>query len=236
MSDLRYRLVVLTHGAHDTLTDTLQAFADHVTPEPYEIVVHSDGRIGAARAYALAATFGPDFCRRWVLSQDDVQEGFCGATRQAWLEGAAPGVDYVFYLEHDFIVTRHVDLGPLAAELDDDHRLAQMSLMRNPVSADEQRAGGLYESRKDAFTPRGLLGQELIGMAPTEWLEHRIYVTTNPCLMRQQFMAGNPWPAYTDQCEGRFGIDLLGRGYHFGVWGDGQPWVQHVGLRDGHSY
>lgn len=232
---LAYRLVVLTHGAKDTLTAALQSFADRVTPQPYEVVIHADGSIAADRAYELAGTFGRDFSKRWVLSQDDEQQGFCGATRQAWCEGAAPGVDHVFYLEHDFIVTRHVDLAALAAELDRDHRIGQMSLMRNPVSPDEQRAGGLYEHRRDDFTPRGPMDQEIVGLTVPTWLEHRAYVTTNPSLMRREFMAGNPWPDYPDQCEGRFGLDLIGRGYRFGVWGDGTPWVEHVGYRDGNG-
>ena len=57
--------------------------------------------------------------------------------------------------------------------------------------------------------------------------------TTNPSLMRRQFMAENPWPAEYDQrCEGLFGIDLRERGYSFGAWGSGEPWVRHLGRRD----
>lgn len=194
---MKYRLICLTHGEnHEVLARTLASFADRVQPEPTDR----------------------------VLIRDEPAGGFCVASGRAWDAAITEGVNYVFWLEHDFIFQRHVDLRTLAEKLEADTQLAQMSLMRTASSVDEMNAGGLYELRKGEYEERG------------GWLEHRSYFTTTPSLMRRQFMVENRWPTYPSGCEGRFGIDLLARGYTFGVWGDGQPWVEHIGQRTGFGY
>lgn len=238
MTDFSYRLVVLTHAAGGgTLADALAAFEEHASPAPVEVLVVVDGPEFGYVAEALKG--------RWqdavlvVIHPAAKQGGFCAATRRAWaLAAQGPGPLHVFYLEHDFLLTRGVHLADLAVALDMNPRLAQMALMRNAVNEQEKAAGGLFESRRDEY-------QEKLAAFPVPdhprgplqgWLEHRSYLTTNPSLMRRSFMQEHSWPAYDSECEGRFGIDLVQAGYSFGVWGVGEPWCAHAGVRSGYGY
>lgn len=217
--------MVLTHGDGEPLAASLTAFYRHVTPEPTEVRIVHDGPVRMRRM--------EDALRAAPRAEVETipRSGFCGATAymweraaEMWERGTGLAVDYVFWLEHDFEVTRDVDLTDLSEVLDRQPMIAQMSLMRDAVNADEIEAGGLYELRRDEFVPRD------------SWLDHASYMTTNPSLMRRQFMADNPWPEYPEECEGLFSIDLAARGYRFGVWGDGSPWCRHTGKRTGFGY
>lgn len=230
---MRYHLAVLTHGPDGAHLDaTLSAFRQHVTPAPASATLFADGADALPRAYeaAKAANWA-----NWVVDSFDRPRGFCAATRELWQEAAhfdGAGADYVFWLEHDFEILRPVHLRDVALVLDGVPQLAQMALMRDAVNDHEKAAGGLYESRPGQYTQRHT---DAFGV-PLPWLHHRAYLTTNPSLMRRDFMVENPWPDIPEFCEGRFGIQLVEAGYTFGVWGDGKPWCRHIGLRDGFGY
>lgn len=233
-SPLDYRLAILTHGRADTLARTVASFAKNVTPAPSDVVIHSDGGNPGGVIHSVARAH-PEWS--WTLSESFLQRGFCQATRELWREASARGTDYVFWLEHDFEIARHVDLTQLAAVVDAEPRVAQMALMRDASNSDERRAGGLYEHRLDQYTQRrGDVDREHRPPALVHWLDHASYFTTNPSLMTRAFMADNPWPAYADDCEGLFSIDLSARGYRYGAWGEGEPWCHHIGQRDGSGY
>lgn len=237
MSDLSYRLVVLTHGDSSTLTAALAAFDEHVTPRPAETILVYDGAEPSepVRDY-IRAREGNSY---WSLTHGPL--GFCGATAYAWSLGAELGVEYAFYLEGDFEVCRPVDLGDLAGVLAADHTVAQMALMRDAANEREKAAGGLFESRPGEYEKRfpfrfeQVAGQNHIADVNT-WLAHRSYFTTNPSLMLRQFIAANPWPDHTHFCEGKFGIELLAKGYSFGAWGDGSVYARHTGVRTRTGY
>lgn len=232
MTDFSYRLVVLTHGASSTLEACLRSFSENATPAPAETVIVVDGPSGSeglARAWAYWADQEGDA----EIRDSPTQQGFCKATARAWAEGAKPGVDYVFYLEHDFEFNRAVDLQAMAAVLDRHPELAQMVCLRQAVNEQELAAGGLMEARDGEFTPRSTLGYP--------WASYSSFFSTNPSLMTREFMAAHPFPTeHEAQCEGLFGWDLRELGYSFGMWtrvGD-EPLVNHIGVRDGsgHSY
>lgn len=240
---MKYVLVALTHGAAEPLADTLASFRTHVQPAPEVLYLHGDGEQAQGATYEWATSHAwPGMLMSLGGSYEP--EGFCAATRESWLTVAAfPDVDYVFWLEHDFRFLRHVDLADLAALLDANPRLAQVALMRDAVNEQERAAGGLFESRPGQYEPRDVktfydpIGEGLVrGWDVATWLEQKAYFSTNPSLMRRAFMAENPWPVYGSECEGKFGIDLLARGYTFGVYGSGEPWVEHVGVRTGSGY
>jgi hypothetical protein len=231
---MNYRLVILTHGdPRKTLPLAAEAFHAHAIPEPMDVVIVRDGPASDVLGGVVAEMpwQSPPRCLTGHA------EGFCAATARAWREGSRGDADYVFYLEHDFVLTRDVDLAKLAYVLDSDRDLSQMALVRNAVNPHEIAAGGLVKSRPGAYAliqtsvpaPEGFT----LGVS---WLSHLDYFTTNPSLMRCAFMAENPWPSYSSECEGRFGIDLLERGYYFGAWGMGETWCRHIGVRDGFGY
>lgn len=234
---MRYRLVVLTHGTDGRfLEESLDSFFEHVRPDPVEVYLHGDGEAAQERCYDLATKrlrgMGDDV----VLGGTHEQKGFCGSCGEVWDEATAPDVDFVFWLEHDFLFTRQVDLVPIGNVLEGCPELAQMAFMRGPANADEHAAGGLYNRYRDRYSLRH--GWPYVPGAESGYpfLRHRVYFTTNPSLMRREFMETNPWPDDPRECEGRFGLRLIANGYKFGVWGEGEQWVNHIGVRTGHGY
>lgn len=228
MPELKYRLVVLTHGEDKTLSRTLESFQAYVSPLPTEWAVHADGSQGRKAAHA------------WANEQDDgqiwhhfsgswTQEGFCTATQKAWHLARKPGVEFVFWLEHDFEFTKKLELGDLATVLDSDPLLLQMALYREPVNADEQRYGGYLQQHEGAYRAAEANGYR--------WFETQRNWTTNPSLIPRRVTNEFEWPL-RDQCEGHFGFDVKGLEPNaiFGIWGDGEPWCRHIGERTGYGY
>lgn len=238
---MRYRVACLTHGDAETLERTLDSFIENVTPEPYDWIILQDGPgewtipdpfIGYAGGWDEQVGFCEATRRLWKVTSQGKQHEFDGRGSAFYIRPPAP--PYVFWLEHDFVFTRQLDLEPLAAQLDADPSLAQMSLMRGPVNEKEMRAGGLFESRPGEYDLEFTNFLDRSEAYP--WLRHHSYFTTNPMLMRTEFMVENEWPDYDEQCEGRFGLDLMDRGYSSGVWGSGEVWVEHIGTRSGINY
>lgn len=225
---MNYRLIVLTHGDAPTLELALSSFRANVRPAPSSAFLHVDGA-DSGRAHALI--------RRdpwpWMMEEPCWPEGFCRACEAGWRYAAADaGHDYVFWLEHDFVFTRLVDLEELARTLAGDRLLAQVALPRQAVNAEEEEAGGLVAR----YAALGAM-EEVGSFDGRSWLEHSAYWTTNPSLFRRELAAEQPWPA-GPECEGKLGIQLRDAGYRFAVWGEltDDPWVQHVGVRSGHGY
>lgn len=221
---MRYRLIVLTHDGDKTtpmLLDTLGSFEEMVTPKPTHRVLIEDG----PRKEGIEEWHGS---RIW----GNVPGGFCQACELGWMEAAHPGVDYVFWLEHDFLFRRPVDLRELALGLSQNPLVSQMSLMRQAVNEREIRAGGVVGSLggEGGFAPRFVQGDRR-----SMFLEQGIYWTTNPSLFPRKLAVEQPWPSGPN-CEGKLTIQLRQEGYSFGVWGSGEPWVSHVGERTGHGY
>lgn len=217
---MKYLLVVLTHGDNAYCLDrTITSFQEHVRPAPAQRLVVQDGPC------ALPPLIEGDD-NEWACFTIPKATGFCAAVGVAWQTAQLYQPDYVFWLEHDFVFTRDVDVNAMRTILDGDHSLAQVSLMRGPATQPEEDAGGVVED----IRRRGFGVSEYAG-----WLRHKAYFTTNPSLMRGQFMRDNPWQTRAE-CEGRYGVDLVGKGYSFGVLGHGEPWVEHIGVRTGMGY
>lgn len=195
---MRYTLAMLTHGSHDEWVGrTLTSFLDNVRPLPSNFVFH----------------------------RDEAGEGFSQATARLWQKASETHSGYVFWLEHDFVVTRPIRLWPLAQTLDLNPHLAQLALYRDPVTAEEQQAGGYMRLKSDLFEKR------------SGWYEQRSWWTTNPSLMRTDTLRWHPWPPVPD-CEVEAAKLALAfdPSIRFGVWGDGRTHVRHIGHRDGTGY
>lgn len=121
---MRYRLVVLTHGESATLRDTLASYMENVTPEPVETRLVYDGNPLRMNPDLNGLRFPPPLTLHHPMQGDtgtDWSEGFCKASRRAWDAACSDAVqpaEYAFWLEHDFMFTRPVDLMPLADVLD----------------------------------------------------------------------------------------------------------------------
>jgi hypothetical protein len=216
---LRYALALLTHGDNaDVLERTVRSFDSQVSPPPVTRFLFKDG----------PSWLPPLSPYPWEVTGTVSNQGFCTATRALWamVTLSRARFDYVFWMEHDFEFKRTVDLTGLAVALDENVRLAQMSLLRDAVNPDESENGGVigkHVKRGEKFVSCG------------RYLEHSSYFTTTPNLMTREFMSENQPPA-GPECEGKFGADLRAKEYTFGIWGDGTPWVTHIGRRNGTGY
>lgn len=241
---MNYRLVVLTHGQDMApIMETLKSYPKYVSPPPTKIAIVHDGQYLTDPLLLIARSMGAA-----ITTTPSGPVGFCGATKRSWeigvgidpIEGGMEEdpPDFYFHLEHDFRFERHVDLGLMAQVLEGDHSLAQMSLRRDETP-DERFQEGIFGHPHELFEERDhILGVPIQDNLVSPYLVQSIYFTTNPSLMRRQFMVENPWPDYADQCEGRFSIDLRERGYKFGIWGgrEDPPAVTHIGRRDRHGF
>lgn len=241
MSRLRYRVACLTHGEdEEVLRRTLQSFEEHVTPQPLDWIIAQDG----PGYWTIPEKFSGYAGQPWVG-----QVGFCEATRRLWEmasksrelnygeRGQAFYIpdppEFIFWLEHDFEFVRPLDLTPLAMQLNLDHTLSQMALMRGPVNSEEEEVGGLIGKHADEWE------QDWTNF-PTSSEAHPFlrwrHFTTNPSLMRTAFMREEEWPTAPGECEGLFGLRLADSGYRGAVWGAGEVWVEHTGTRTGRGY
>lgn len=217
---MKYVLAVLTHGDNAEMLDGLMhSFAAHVSPAPAACLVVQDG----------PCALPPFSSLNWTCVTLEEQQGFCHATNSMWAAATelanSNDANYVFWLEHDFRFRRAVDVRAMRTVLNSSETIAQVSLMRQSCNTVETEAGGVVQATRERgylFAPRCNLN--------VKWLQHSAYWTTNPSLMRVEFMNRNPWPT-EPQCEGRFGIDLISRGYNFAILGDGTPWIEHIGVR-----
>lgn len=248
-TDFSYRLVVLTHGDSEPLPRTLESFRRMVTPMPTSKRLHVDAALPDGCTPETPCQVDPWFAPEETFWDRD-QRGFCEAVRDAWMFNSSDAVEpaescnpepFVFWLEHDFEFLKPVNLAELATVLRAEPQVAQMSLMRGAVNPLERRAGGLYALHRREYQPvtthaaNDWLGG--LSLYSLQWLEHHMYYTTNANLMRTEFMRDNPWPIeYAEHCEGRFSHDLMARGYRFGVWGNGEQWIDHIGERTGFGY
>ena len=233
MTAVRIAVLVITDGRDEYLLETVRSAMANLSGPIAEWWMYDDTgdyvyRDSLARRYPTFRHFDAG-----------ARQGFGGAIRAAWARLAEDSTaDYVFHLEGDFTFARRVDLGELAAVLDVRPYLTQMALVRQAWSDEERAAGGLIARQPEAYQPAA-------DVAGRQWMEHRLFWTTNPSLYHRS-MCEQPWPEGA-QSEGHFALNLLERGLpgipgeqiRFGYWGqsgDG-PWVEHIGeTRSGHGY
>lgn len=222
---MNYRLVVTTNGRPDVLDRTLESFDLRVRPRPEEVLIVDDsGDEHYVRYLMQLAETHPG----WSVSWHPKAQGFCATVRDAWKMAASGRQDWVYWSEDDFIYERAVELGDLADVMEHEASIAQMGLMRQPVNDVEIAAGSVFNAYRDRYVVQG--------SGSRRWLRSRTNFSTGSSLIRRRFMEERPWPDYPADCEGRYSIDLLAAGYEFGVWGTGEPWIRHEGVRSGTGY
>lgn len=230
-------LLVMTDG-RSTIHDAIASFEAQVEGNVVRKVIHDDS--GNVNTRNRLQRRYPDH----EVIYGGARRGFGGAIHYAWEVLLGDGdSDYVFHLEDDFTFNRKLDIDQMAYVLDGHPNVVQMALRRQSVGH-EQAAGS------DVLDNRGITAVEQVeaweqcteaqGMTGFEWLEHRLYFTTNPSLYRASLM-DRGWPAIPNS-EGHFSIKLfdedpLNRSGYWGSWDKGREWVRHIGdVRNGTGY
>lgn len=218
-------LLVMTDGRKDCIAQAIpSALANLVGPITTKIIHDDSGDI----EYRLwLEVMFPDF----HIVATPGRQGFAGAYRSAWEWISTNATEpYVFSTEDDFTFNRNIPLMSLARVLDQESNLIQLALRRQPWNDQERAAGGIVEQHPDAYVDRSSVDDE--------WLEQRLFFTTNPSLYRMS-LCSLTWPS-GPYSEGRFSHDLLvDPAIRFGYWGarSSGEWCKHIGQdRNGTGY
>lgn len=211
-----FSVILRTGGEPDTwearsgyLRASIASLAERVTGNIVQRVVYSDwGEDHDAEIREIAEAHG-------FYVAGSGHHGYAASVSRLWgyIGNRAKG-DFVFLAEDDFIYDREVVLEDLVAPLEADPNLKQVALLRQPVFPRE--TSGILGWPEEDFTRKA------------DHLEHRLFWTMNPSLMRRTIVE-MPWPNKPSS-ERVFGDLLLrSRAAKFGIWGDGQPWITHIG-------
>ena len=191
------------------------------------LLLISDGRHEYhSRSYASVIEHLPKFDQYIHVEDPDHTLGFAGAIQHGWSQAET---DWLVHWEADFVVDRPVPIDDMITVLHTHPYLVQMALLRGPVNAAERAAGGIIQQHPESY--------ELTEWDGVRWIEHRRFVTTNPCVW-PRWVIDRGWPQRSES-EGRFGISLFAENpdYRSGFWGDGRVWVDHIGVaRAGTGY
>lgn len=221
--------VITTDGRRDCfarMIESLDRWVAGMTPQRF---VWDDSGDPAYREW-LRETAGPMGFQIIGAHPGQVKLGQDRALQRLWKLLAKDHRGWIFHVEDDFVFERGVDLRAMINVVER-RQLAQMSLLRQPWFPGELRAGGVIERNPDAFTGMSFSGE------PHRWIEHRSYFTLNPCVYPRSLTLRG-WPTGRRH-EARFASDLFDSNgaVHCGIWGDGTPWIQHIGAeRTGHGY
>lgn len=211
-----FSIILRTGGEPDTwearkayLTRSIASLSERVKGNIVQRVIYSDWGDHHEELTEIAGRHG-----FYVVGSG--HHGYTQAVRRLWayIDRRAIG-DFVFLAEDDFVYDRDVDLNELADPLEADPYLAQVALMRGPVFPRETE--GLLGWDRESFT-------QVDGH-----LEHRNFWTMNPSLIRRNLVTTHSWPNASSS-ERVFG-DLLLRNprARFGIAGQGEPWITHIG-------
>ena len=206
------------------LRRSIASLAKHVTGSIVQRVVYSDwGPDFRAELDTIAEPHG------FYVVGPERHVGYVASAQQLWryIKGRAKG-EYVFAVEDDFLYERDVDLTPMIEALQADPGLRQIALLR-AAFYEREKADGILGWPSEEFTPKDITNGH-------GRLEHRLFWTMNPSLFHRSVTA-HDWPT-RESSERVFG-DLLLRdpAAKFAFWGDGQPWISHIGaVRAGTAY
>jgi hypothetical protein len=228
-------LLVITDGRDELLEQTMQSFKEKCIGSVTHVVIHDDTG-DEDHALKLASKYTDS-----IVLYGPNRLGFGGSIRNAWAWlREYDNNPYIFHLEDDFVFNTPIFLNPMCYLLGHRRYLAQVALLRQSWNDIERAAGGIIPSRPNAFTTR----QEICAGLTYNWLEHREFFTTNPCMYSKWLISTTDWPT-GNESEGHYGILLKTHGFggvsgsevKFGYWGHGLEMVTHIGKeRNGTGY
>ncbi len=202
-------LMVITDGRWDYLQRTLESAAQCLDyPFAQRLLVDDSGE---------SVGFRPD---GFDMVRNLPRRGLAGAIQSGW-DHLNENIDYVFHLEDDFIFPDVVDVELMIELLEYEPELAQVALLRQPWSPEEQQAGGIYGIDRDRFKQK------------YGFVEQSHLFTFNPCVypiaIARDYRAG---------LEAELTADLLKDDWRFGYLGElgDEPRTIHIGVRRSRNY
>lgn len=214
-------LMIITDG-RDCFWEMIRSFSSRVGFDDFSSIVVVDDSLSWTFSEQVSA-----WLPEAVLLSATEKRGFDGAVRAGWDYLKYSSNEFVFHLEDDFLFKRPVDVMDLAVFLRRHSDVCQVSLLRGPANDQETVAGGVIQVDPDSYEQKG---DDL-----HSWIEHRKYFTTNPSLYRKSLL-GRGWPVGANS-EGRFSVDLFTDPFlKAAIWGQGEEWVEHIGIRSGIGY
>lgn len=190
------------------------ALANLVGPITHR-VIHDDS--GDPKYREFLKTNFPTFD---IIGHSSGRQGFGGAIKYSWETlRCYYHNDFVFHLEDDFVFNESINLKHMINILNDNPYLAQVALKRQPWNQQEADAGGIIEQHPEDYEQK------------TFWVEHRRFITTNPCLYSYKLIE-REWPNIPNS-EGMFSIKLFNsdsniKSSFYGLRND-PPRVHHIG-------
>lgn len=217
---MKYLLTVLSNGRPDYLARTLDAFREHVSPQPTEVYLYDDG--GRTPLGILQDRYPGA-----AVAYRDERVGMCAAHGFCWGAAATSELDWVFHLEDDMRILCPIDLDEIAAVMESHPHLVSMTLKRTPVGSELEYGGfveqepGWYERETEAHVDWGYFSR---------WFETRRNWSCAPTLFRTDLARAFPWSSEPG-CETEIGPRLLtDQEIRFGFWGGGECQVAHIGV------
>lgn len=226
---MNYLLTVLANGRPDYLRRTLDAFFEHVTPHPVELLAFDDGGAGReGMSFSDIAIPVP-----WEVRSSERPLGMCAAHAHCWEAAASSSLEWAFHLEDDMRVLCPIDLGLLADTMDAFPHLAGMTLKRTPWGT-ELEHGGFVEQEPHWYDRRsavlaGAYEGGRVDSVVARWFETNRNWSCAPTLFRTQLAREFEWDPEPG-CETEIGPRILEEYGAFGFWGGGECQVAHIGV------
>lgn len=218
-------LCVISNNRPDYLHQTIKAAYQYLPDFDYRFIVDDGGDPTAS--ITLASLYSQD----WHVETHPENRGLAAAVQTGFDLVTSCDADYVFWLEEDMLLTRRPPIREAIDILDTHDHLAQMCFRREPVAVNPTETGygcvlrTLTEQSDNVRThddpSRGI-----------RWTEYDGLFSLNPCLIPAE-ICNIDWDPGN---EAGMTIKLRDHGYMFGSWGlagDGQTWVTHIGEQRG---
>lgn len=209
-----FALVITTDGRGTYLEQAVESLRARLDPWPeHRFLVDDSGD------YVYRQTLAETYGDRFDLVSHPRRLGFMATVKDAWTHVAATDADYIFHAEDDFTYNEPVDLSALAAMLDANPYLAQLTLKRQPVNHDEREAGDIALRDPSAWTQRD------------GFCEYATNFTTNPSLIPRRVI-DLVLDAGIEPAEMEVTWLLQRHGYRFGYLGEinDPPRAEHIGV------
>jgi hypothetical protein len=203
----RIALMVVTDGRWDYLEQTLDSARQMLRGSFVSATLCNDAGHGTA----------PEFVKDFdVISGPRL--GLAGNIQRGW--DHITDYDHLLHLEDDFTFPAPVDVAGMVAHLEADPTLAQVALLRQPWSPEEQQAGSIYATDPASYS-------ECSGL-----VVHSKLFTFNPCVY-PRWVTG-----IGAGLESEVTAELLAAGAHFAYLGslDDPPRCTHIGVRRSAGY